>query len=115
MKTLHTIMEIRVAIGSETVVAMEFQFRRRRWQQLQRANEQGKDPAWINLATKAQLEAQPGCPLYGVPFAIKDNIGVAGWTTTVIALDQIGFGTRVLEAREFYLRYQPSTESGISS
>jgi hypothetical protein len=33
----------------------------------------------------------------------------------VIALDQIGFGTRVLEAREFYLRYQPSTESGISS
>ena len=58
MKTLHTIMEIRVAIGPETVVAMEFQFRRRRWQQLQRANEQGNDPAWISLATKAQLEAQ---------------------------------------------------------
>jgi hypothetical protein len=45
MKTLRTIAEIRVAIGSETVVAMEFQFLRRRWQQLQRANEQGKDPA----------------------------------------------------------------------
>jgi len=41
MKALHTIAEIQVAIGSETVVTVEFL---RRWQQLQRANEQGKDP-----------------------------------------------------------------------
>jgi hypothetical protein len=59
MKALHTITETRVAIGSETVAAIEFL--RRRWQQLQRVNEQGKDPAWISLATKAQLEAQLTC------------------------------------------------------
>ena len=47
MKALHTIAEIQVAIGSETLVTVEFL--RRRWQQLQRANEQGKDPAWINF------------------------------------------------------------------
>jgi allophanate hydrolase len=43
------------------------------------------------LATEAQLEAQltaleernaSGCPLYEVTFAIKDNISIAGWTTT---------------------------------
>ena len=57
-------------------------------------------PAWIALATTAQLKAQVqalatreatcgdrttalhAMPLFGVPFAVKDNIDVAGWPTT---------------------------------
>lgn len=55
------------------------------------------DNAWIALASDAQLSAQLDAlaqrlaaaggdrsklPLYGVPFAIKDNIDAAGWATT---------------------------------
>ncbi|UQY36333.1 allophanate hydrolase [Pseudomonas fulva] len=55
------------------------------------------DNAWISLASAAQLDAQLShlqalldkaegqqsrLPLYGVPFAIKDNIDAAGWATT---------------------------------
>jgi allophanate hydrolase len=49
------------------------------------------DNAWIMVASEAQLEAQltvlagmnaAQCPLYGIPFAIKDNIDMADWTTT---------------------------------
>lgn len=53
------------------------------------------DPAWIHLASDRQLDeqfdalsvrlARDGCdalPLYGVPFAVKDNLDVAGWPTT---------------------------------
>ncbi len=57
----------------------------------------GEDNAWISLASAEQLDAQltelnarlasvdgnqERLPLYGVPFAIKDNIDAAGWTTT---------------------------------
>jgi len=58
---------------------------------------QRQDTAWICLATDAQLSSQlealaqrlldldgdvTRLPLYGVPFAVKDNIDVAGWATT---------------------------------
>ena len=53
------------------------------------------DPAWISIATAGQLQQQvetlaalekeygrEQLPLYGVPFAVKDNIDVAGFRTT---------------------------------
>lgn len=53
-----------------------------------------EDNAWLYLATAAQLRAQiepllaaylsdpASLPLFGVPFAVKDNIDVAGWPTS---------------------------------
>jgi allophanate hydrolase len=56
-----------------------------------RALQRADDPAWIHRCDDAFVEAQlarldagPGSelPLYGVPFAVKDNIDVAGLPTT---------------------------------
>ena len=49
------------------------------------------DSAWIYLPSAQQREAlldhlrsldRATCPLWGVPFAVKDNIDIAGWPTT---------------------------------
>ncbi len=89
MNTPLTVTAIREAVIAGTLDAPAFL--RERWQQLRRLNEGARDPAWISLASEARLEEQLAalaqrdpaqCPLYGVPFAVKDNIDVAGWTTT---------------------------------
>lgn len=53
-----------------------------------------EDNAWLAIASDAQLQAQidellplyrnnpDAFPLFGVPFAVKDNVDVAGWPTT---------------------------------
>lgn len=57
----------------------------------------GDDKVWLHLPSEAEavaraeaLMARPGAadlPLYGIPFAIKDNIDVAGWPTTAACTD----------------------------
>jgi allophanate hydrolase len=58
---------------------------------LERIARRGKDPTWISLAPRGELEARAaelerhapaGLPLYGIPFAIKDNIDSRGLPTS---------------------------------
>ena len=57
---------------------------------LTRLDERGNDGVWISkvgeealLKRAAGLDAAADLPLRGVPFAVKDNIDVAGVPTTV--------------------------------
>jgi allophanate hydrolase len=58
---------------------------------LERLAHRGEDRVWIHRLSRAELEARAaelerrgpaGLPLYGMPFAIKDNIDSAGHPTT---------------------------------
>ena len=58
---------------------------------LDRIARRGDDHVWIDLVPRAELESRAadldrqsgaGLPLYGIPFAIKDNIDLAGRPTT---------------------------------
>ena len=58
---------------------------------LERIARRGKEPTWISLAPRAELEARAAelerrapaeLALYGIPFAVKDNIDCRGLPTT---------------------------------
>jgi allophanate hydrolase len=63
---------------------------------LQTIRDRGDDGVWISVASEADVLTRCGelealdpdsLPLYGVPFAVKDSIDVAGWPTTLACPD----------------------------
>ncbi|BCU64834.1 allophanate hydrolase [Acinetobacter bouvetii DSM 14964 = CIP 107468] len=83
MKDLWTIQDWKQAYASGSIQLQDLK--------AYAASIQNDDHAWIEIADEAQLQAQfealaekpsADLPLYGVPFAVKDNIDVAGFHTT---------------------------------
>lgn len=83
MKDLWTIQDWKQAYASGSIQLQDLK--------AYVASIQNDDHAWIEIADEAQLQAQfdalaekpsADLPLYGVPFAVKDNIDVAGFHTT---------------------------------
>lgn len=83
MKDLWTIQDWKQAYASESIQLEDLK--------AYAASITNDDHAWIEIASEVQLQAQfdalaekspADFPLYGIPFAVKDNIDVAGFHTT---------------------------------
>ena len=90
MKDLWTIQDWKQAYASESIQLEALK--------AYAASITNDDHAWIEIANEAQLQAQfdalaeqspADLPLYGVPFAVKDNIDVAGFHTTAACKDAV--------------------------
>ena len=103
----RTLEGLRTAYRAGVTPAQVLARLQREWQALP-----ADDAAWLARATEAQLQAQlqalegqspDTLPLFGIPFAVKDNIDVAGWVTTAACP---GFAYTATDTAEVVQRLQ---------